>query len=61
LQACKYILPDLIILKEFGESRIIALHDWDFHLNEWNQCNIPLTKEDEKKYGIEYLSGDSGI
>lgn len=45
---------NLIILKEAGESRIAAVNDWDFHLNEWNLCNIKLTKEDEKMYGIQH-------
>lgn len=43
---------DLIIWKENGKSSIIAANDWDFHLNEWHVCHIPLTKEQEEKYNI---------
>ncbi len=45
---------DLIVWKDQGISKIVAVNNWDFHLNEWNLCNIELTKEDEEKYGIQH-------
>lgn len=44
---------DAIIKKENNSSRIVAINQWDFHLNEWKLCRIPLSKEDEIKYGIQ--------
>ena len=43
-----------IIKKENGKSHIVAINEWDFHLNVWNLCSLPLTIEDEKKYGIQH-------
>ena len=44
---------DAVIRKKNGRSYIVAINQWDFHLNEWILCRIPLTNEDEKKYGVQ--------
>jgi len=44
----------VIIKKENGKSNIVAINEWDFHLDIWNLCSLPLTTEDEKKYGIQH-------
>jgi len=45
---------DAIIKKENNKSYIVAINQWDFHINEWILCRIPLNIEDEKKFGIGY-------
>ncbi len=43
-----------IVKKENNVSHLVAINQWDFHLNEWKLCRISLSKEDEKKYGIQH-------
>jgi len=40
--------------EENRTSQIVAINQWDFHLDEWILCKIPLNKEEEKKYGIQH-------
>ena len=35
-------------------SQIVAINQWDFHLDEWILCKVPLNQEEEKKYGIQH-------
>ncbi len=46
---------DLVIKKESNTSYIVAINQWDFHLNEWILCRIPLSKEEELNYQIKHL------
>ncbi|MAQ75239.1 MAG: hypothetical protein CL613_02765 [Aquimarina sp.] len=44
-----------IVKKERNRtSHIVAINQWDFHLNEWILCKIPLNQEEERKYGIQH-------
>ncbi|MBX3163009.1 MAG: hypothetical protein KF900_00895 [Bacteroidetes bacterium] len=42
-----------IIEKKNGKSRIAAENHWDFHQTIWQLTNEELSKEQEKKYGIQ--------
>lgn len=44
----------VIVKKENGMSKIVAVNEWDFHRNLWYLYTGELTKEQEEKYGINY-------
>lgn len=42
----------VVVKKEAAGSRILAVNQWGFHLNEWFLCHIPLSAAQERQYGI---------
>lgn len=44
----------VIIKKQNRKSRIVALNEWDFHLNVWYAFNEVLNHDQEVLYGILY-------
>lgn len=44
----------VIVKKENGISKIVAINEWDFHKNIWYSSTSELSKEQEEKHNIQY-------
>ena len=42
-----------IVKKEQGTFEIVAINEWDFHLNDWSLCSMPLNEADCELYGLQ--------
>lgn len=41
-----------IVKREPADFVMVAINEWDFHLNSWSLCHIPLHRLDCAQYGI---------
>jgi hypothetical protein len=46
----------VIVKKENKKSLIVAVNEWDFHLDLWSLCSIKLTQLDELNFGIKHYN-----